>query len=90
MSYLKINLEHICDWIRAERIKQGYSQRDFAKKTGLARSTITHLELNKNPKLSTIVKCCFSLGYRFNIDLGNQVCFTLTSLDMEEVHSDNH
>ena len=81
MKLIKVNFEQLCDWISAERKRQGYTQKDFAKKTKLARSTISNLENHGNPKLSTIIRCCLSLGYCFGVEMGDSH-FTLTSIDL--------
>lgn len=81
MKYIKVNFENLCDWIAAERKRQGYTQKDFATKTGLARSTISNLEHHGNPKLTTIIRCCLSLGYVFGVEMGNS-SFTLTSMNL--------
>ena len=81
MKLVKVSFEQLCDWIAAERKRQGYTQKDFAKKTSLARSTISNLENHGNPRLSTIIRCCLSLGYCFGVEMGDSH-FTLTSIDL--------
>ena len=48
--------------IKMEREKQGLSQRDIAKKTGLTQTTILRLEKGKNSNLETMIRVARSMG----------------------------
>lgn len=49
--------------IRAERVRQGYSQKEFAEKVGIAYSTYSNYENNnREPKYETLKKIAYALN----------------------------
>lgn len=53
------------DWMVDEREKQGMSQADLARKTGLTRTTISDYEkrVRPNPSIDALMKISGALGY---------------------------
>lgn len=55
--------------VRDERIKQGFSLRDLAKRAGLSISTLSEIENSKtDPRLSSVRKICKALD-RYGYEL---------------------
>lgn len=53
------------DWMIAERQKQGMTQADLARKTGLTRTTISDYEkrIRPNPAMDSLVRISVALGF---------------------------
>lgn len=52
-------------WLQSQRIKQGLSAAQLAKKAGLSRACVTHIEANRcRPTLATLLKISDGLGLR--------------------------
>jgi len=54
--------------IKLEREKQGLSQRDIAKKTGLTQTTILRLEKGKNSNLETMIRVASAMGLTARVE----------------------
>lgn len=52
----------ICDFIKMERLRQGYTLTELAKKTGFSKSTLSGLENDKFHRFDTIRSVLEALG----------------------------